>query len=161
MFCYKRRFFKVRIADYLQDHLIFLDIEATDKNSAITKIVELMDQNDIFMDADKFKTEVFQRESLGSTGIGKGVALPHARTQNVKNIIISITRLKKGIDYDSEDKQPVRLVFLLGTPLKAVGEYLKVLAKLSKLLREDKVRNLILKADTPYQIRKIFEDAED
>jgi len=151
----------VRIADYLQDHLIFLDIDAADKNSAITKIVELMDQNDVFMDADKFLNEVFQRESLGSTGIGKGVAMPHARTQNVKNIVISITRLKKGVDYDSEDKQPVRLVFLLGTPLKAVGEYLKVLAKLSKLLREDKVRSLILKAETPHQIRKIFEDAED
>ncbi len=151
----------MRIADYLQDHLIFLDIEAGDKNTAIKKIVDKMDQADVFMDADKFLNEVYQRESLGSTGIGKGVALPHARTQNVKNIIISITRLKEGIDFSSEDKQPVRLVFLLGTPLKAVGEYLKVLAKLSKLLREDKIRSQILKAEAPHQIRKIFEEAED
>ena len=151
----------MRIVDYLRDSLIFLDIEAKDKNMAIAKIVELMDKSDVFSNASKFLNEVYQRESLGSTGIGKGIALPHARTQNVKNIVISITRLKDGIDFDSEDKHPVKLIFLLGTPLKAVGEYLKVLAKLSKLLREDKIRHQLLKADTAVEIRKIFENAED
>jgi len=151
----------LRIADYLRDSLIFLDIEAQDKNTTIAKIVDLMDKNGVFSDASKFLAEVNQRESLGSTGIGKGIALPHARTQNVKDITISMTRLKDGIEFGSEDKQPVKLIFLLGTPLKAVGEYLKVLAKLSKLLREEKIRNQILKAETPVQIRKIFEDAEN
>ena len=151
----------MRIADYLRDSLIFLDIEAKDKSTTIAKIVDLMDKNDVFSDASKFLNEVYQRESLGSTGIGKGIALPHARTQNVKEITISMTRLKDGIEFGSEDKQPVKLIFLLGTPLKAVGEYLKVLAKLSKLLREEKIRSQILKAETPVQIRKIFEDAEN
>ena len=151
----------MRIADYLRDSLIFLDVEAKDKDSAIAKIVELMDKNDVFTDAKKFLNEVYQRESLGSTGIGYGIALPHARTQNVNKIVIAITRLKEGIEFGSEDKKPVKLIFLLGTPLKAVGEYLKVLAKLSKLLREDKMRNSVLKAESPVDIRKIFEDAED
>ena len=151
----------MRIADYLRDSLIFLDLETKDKRSTIAKIVDLMDKNNIFANASKFLNEVNQRESLGSTGIGKGIALPHARTQNVKDITISMTRLKEGVEFGSEDKQPVKLIFLLGTPLNAVGEYLKVLAKLSKLLRDDKIRNQILKAETPVQIRKIFEDAED
>ena len=151
----------MRIADYLRDSLIFLDLETKDKRSTIAKIVDLMDKNNIFANASKFLNEVNQRESLGSTGIGKGIALPHARTQNVKDITISMTRLKEGVEFGSEDKQPVKLIFLLGTPLNAVGEYLKVLAKLSKLLRDDKIRNQILKVETPVQIRKIFEDAED
>ncbi len=151
----------MRIADYLSDGLIFLDIEATDKDTTIAKIVELMDNNKILSDASGFLSEVNQRESLGSTGIGYGIALPHARTQNVKNIVISVTRLKNGVDFGAEDKKPVKLVFLLGTPLKAVGEYLKVLAKLSKLLRDEKIRDQILVAQTPSEIRRIFEDAEN
>ena len=151
----------MRIADYLRDSLIFLDIEADDKESAIAKIVDMMDKNKVLSDASVFLNEVYQRERLGSTGIGYGVALPHARTQNVTNIIISVTRLKEPIDFDSEDKKPVKLIFLLGTPLKAVGEYLKVLAKLSKLLRDDKIRNAILAANDPVSIRTVFENAED
>lgn len=151
----------MRLANYLRDSLIFLDIEAKDKEDAIAKIIDSMYESKTIFDLKKFLGEVNQRENLGSTGIGKGVALPHARTQNVKEIVIAATRLKAPVDFNSEDKQPVQLIFLLGTPLKAVGEYLQVLARLSKLLREDKIRKSLLKANSPVQVRKIFEDAEN
>jgi len=151
----------LRLANYLRDSLIFLDIEAKDKKDAIAKIVNLMHESKAISDPKKFLNEVNQRESLGSTGIGKGVALPHARTQNVKEIVIAVTRLKSEIEFNAEDGQPVQLIFLLGTPLKAVGEYLKVLARLSKLLHDDKVRKSLLKASSPVEVRKILEDAEN
>jgi len=151
----------LRISDYLRDSLIFLDVEAENKEKAIAKTVELMHQAQAITEPKKFLQDVMERERLGTTGIGKGVALPHARTQHVKQIVVAMTRLKKGIDFGADDKEPVRLIFLIGTPLKAVGEYLKVLAKLSKILRQDKVRKKILKAESAIEVRKILEDAEE
>jgi len=151
----------LRISDYLRDSLIFLDVEADSKDAAIAKTIELMSQSNVILDAGKFLQDVLEREKLGSTGIGKGVALPHARTAQVKQIIVAMTRLTKGVDFGSEDNEPVRLIFLIGTPLKAVGEYLKVLAKLSKILRQDKIRKKLLKAESAVEVRKILEDAEE
>jgi len=150
----------LRISDYLRDSLIFLDIDAKDKVEAIAKTVDLMHHSQAISDTAKFLEEVYERESLGSTGIGKGVALPHARTQYAKEIVITVTRLRKGVDFGAEDNEPVRLVFLLGTPHKAVGEYLKVLAKLSKILRENGTTKKLLKAKSSVEVRKIIEDAE-
>ena len=150
----------MKISNYLRSDLIFLDLDAQRKDNAIAKIVELMEKNHVLTDSGAFLNEVLQRESLGSTAIGKGVALPHARTQNVKEIVIAFARLKEGVDFEAEDREPVRLIFLLGTPLDAVGEYLKVLARLSKLLRDAKIRKGLLKAESPKEVLELFSNAE-
>lgn len=150
----------MRISDYIRNDLIYLDVEAGDKEEAIRKTVNLMKRTVTLSNAAKFLQEINQRESLGSTAIGRGVALPHARTQHVEQIIIAMTRLKEGVDFGAEDGKPVELIFTLGTPLKTVSEYLKVLANLSKLLRSDKIRKKLLKADTPLQVRQILESAD-
>lgn len=150
----------MRIIDYMRHSLIFLDIEAADKGEAISKTVELMKLKGAIKNAQKFVDAVFERESLGSTAIGKGVALPHARTQEIDLITIAMTRLQKGVDFDAGDGQPVNLIFLLGTPLKAVGEYLAVLAKLSKIIREDKTRKKLLKAQNIRDVEAVFDEVE-
>jgi nitrogen PTS system EIIA component len=150
----------LRIVDYMRDSLIFLDVEAIDKRDAIQQTIEMMRDNDAITSGDKFFQAVMEREALGSTAIGKGLALPHARTQHIEAITIALTRLKSGIDFDAVDNEPVDLIFLLGTPLKAVGEYLTVLAKLSKILKEDSTRKKILNAKTAIEIKNIFIEAE-
>jgi PTS system nitrogen regulatory IIA component len=150
----------LRITDYINENLIFLELEAKDKDSAIAAIVEKMSQTNVFDDASSFLKEVKGREQLGSTGIGKGVALPHARTQHVKNIVVAFARLKKGINFQSEDKEPVKLIFLLGTPLNSVGEYLKVLAKISKIARNDKIRKSLVKAESVDEVAEILKDED-
>lgn len=150
----------MRVIDYMSDNLILLDIEVSSKKEAITKMVEALRVAGTVSDGAKFLDAVFERESLGSTAIGKGMALPHARTQHIDKITIMMARLKEGIDFGAADGQNVRLLFLLGTPLKAVSEYLAVLAKLSKILKNDKTREKILKATTPNEIRTILEEAE-
>jgi fructose-specific phosphotransferase system IIA component len=151
----------LRVADYFKDNLIFLDLEASDKSVAISKMVHRMKLADAIDDEAKFYKEVLEREKLGSTSIGNGVALPHARTENVSEIVVAMARLREGINYDDENTLPVRLIFLLGTPLKAVGEYLKVLARLSKILKENSTRKSLLEADSATRIRQIFSQAED
>ncbi len=151
----------MRVADYLKGDLIFLDLEASDKNAAILKMVHRMKLADAIDDEAKFYKEVLEREKLGSTSIGNGVALPHARTENVSEIVVAMARLGEGIKYDNENTLPVRLIFLLGTPLKAVGEYLKLLARLSKILKDNATRKSLLEADSVTRVRQIFAKAED
>ena len=151
----------MKLLEYLSTDLIFLDLSGKDKHDVITKVVHLMKQQKAIDDEKDFLKEVFQREALGCTAIGGNVAIPHARTKTVKKIIIAFARLTPAVDFDAMDKAPVRLLFILGTPLDAVGEYLKVLAKLSKLLKEEKTRNNLLRAKNPFEVCKVLEDSED
>lgn len=150
----------LRIVDYMRDSLIFLDVDAKDKRDAIQQTIEKMRDSGAIASGEKFFQAVMEREALGSTAIGKGLALPHARTQHIDSITIALTRLKNGIDFDAVDNEKVDLIFLLGTPLKAVGEYLTVLAKLSKILKDDNTRKKILAAASALEIKNIFIEAE-
>ena len=151
----------MRLLDYMQKDLIFLDIPAENKEDAVTKIVKGMKNNGAVSDDSKFLNAVLEREHLGSTAIGKGVAVPHARTHHIDKITIAIARLENGIDFDAEDEKPVGLIFLLGTPIKSVGEYLNVLSRLSRLLKNDTVRKELFKAGSQDDILSIFKDAEN
>ncbi|RLD13088.1 PTS sugar transporter subunit IIA [candidate division KSB1 bacterium] len=144
----------------MRDTLIFLDVDAKDKQEAIRRTIDMMQASGAISSGDKFYQAVMEREALGSTAIGKGLALPHARTQYVDEIIIALTRLKSGIAFDAADGEPVELIFLLGTPIKIVGEYLSVLAKLSKIVKDDKTRKKLLKAKSAVEIKSIFVEAE-
>lgn len=150
----------MKTSEYLQEKLVLLDVAAFDKKSAIAKTVENMAVHNVLNDPAKFLEEVMQRENLGSTAIGNGVGLPHARTQNISEIVIAITRLKSAIPFSSDNGELVKLIVVIGTPLKSVGEYLKVLARLSKLLRDSSVRNSILTAKTATEIVAIIEEAD-
>ncbi len=151
----------MRLIEYMRDSLIFLDIEAENKEQAISQTVELMKDSGVISSASKFLEDVLEREKLGCTSIGKGIALPHARTSHIDQISIAMARLKNGIDFDAADAEPVNLLFLLGTPLRAVGEYLNVLSRLSRILKNDKVHKQIMEATTAVQVRKIFEETEE
>jgi len=140
----------------MQDSLIALDGEAETKDEAISKTVDLLKQSGAVANAEKFLSAVLERESLGSTAIGRGIALPHARTQYIEEITIAFMRLKEGVDFSAVDGEPVRLIFLMGTPLKKVSEYLTVLSRLSNILKDESVRKQIYKAKSPFEIRTLF-----
>ena len=151
----------MRLQEYITTDSIYLDIEAPDKNGAIAAIVEHMAKSRLLQNPEEFKKEVYERERLGSTGIGKGIAIPHARTRAVSKLIIAFARLQKGVDFGAEDDDPVRLIFLLGTPVDTVGDYLKILAKLSRLLKESTLRKQLLKAKSGEEVLDLLEEAED
>ncbi len=90
------------------------------------------------MKSDLLK-EINNRETQGGTSLGNGVAIPHARLKSLDKIVVAMARLKVGVDFDEGDREPVRLIFIVITPIDQAGEYLKVLAKLSKFLREKKL----------------------
>ncbi|MBN1543774.1 PTS sugar transporter subunit IIA [candidate division KSB1 bacterium] len=141
--------------------MIVLEPEIESKETAIALLVEKMQKAGVVSDGKKMLHEVLERERLGSTSIGKGIALPHARTQLVDEIVIALMKLQKGVVFNDDDPEPVRLIFLLGTPITAVAEYLKLLSRLSKTLKNDRIRKDLLTADSGAQIRDIFSHAED
>ena len=150
----------MRLLEYISKNSIFLDIEAHDKTEAISIIVDSMAKAHMIQNAEEFKKEVYERERLGSTGIGKGIAIPHARTRAVNRLIIAFARLRTGVDFGAEDEDPVRLIFLLGTPVDTVGDYLKILAKLSRLLKEETLRKQLLKAQSNEKVLDLLLEAE-
>ncbi len=150
----------MRISDYLQNNLITLDVEAKDKEDAIGKTVQMLEKAHVIKSGKEFFQKVMEREKLGCTAMGNGLALPHARTDHVSKIVIAFTRLKNEIDFGGEKNQSVQMIFLLGTPLSSVGEYLKILAQLSKLIKNEKTRKALMKASSAAQVIQLLADAE-
>lgn len=147
----------MRLADYLDRKLIFLDLQADSKDDAIRKIVGRMKENQAIQDEESVLEEVFSRESRGGTSLGNGVAIPHARVKTVDRIVMAMARLSEGLTFSPDDRQPVRFVFVVVTPLEKLNEYLKVLAGLAKFLKDRKLLKRLFAVDSVAAAAELFE----
>lgn len=126
----------MEIEDLLSAECVLADFRASSKKQAIQSLAKTLasykglDEREVF-------ANVLDREKLGSTGVGKGVAIPHARASGLEQIVGLFARLSTPIDFDSVDEQPVDLVFMLLAPEESSTEHLKALAKVSRLLRDE------------------------
>jgi fructose-specific phosphotransferase system IIA component len=150
----------MRLTEYLDPQAILLDLPVSGKEEAFALIAGRLADSGIIDDRERFLADVQKRERQGGTAIGRGLAIPHARTPSVERVIMAMARLQPGADFGAEDGEPVRLVFLLGTPEDRAGEYLKALGRLSKLLKENGLRRELLKASTPEAVLELLEKAE-
>lgn len=151
----------MKLSNLVRQELICLDLESTEKNDSIIEMVEVLVQKQVINDREIFLKEVSEREKFGSSGIGDGVAIPHARTEVVEEIIIAFGRSQKGIDFGSLDRKPVYLVFLIASPTKDNDLYLRTLARLSRFLREIKFRHGLLQAKTPDEVFSMLNSFEE
>ncbi len=141
----------MEISDILSQDMILPHFEADSKRGLLEKLSafvaerENLDKNSVF-------EAVLERENLGSTGYGNGVAFPHARINGLKNVIVTFARLDKGIDYDAFDDKPVDLVACLLSPEESGEDHLQALAVLSRLLKDGEVRRQIREASSAYEI---------
>jgi len=150
----------MKLADYLQQERISLQMKAKSKEEAIKELCELVKGIPEISDVEKFLQDVFEREKVQTTGIGDGVALPHARSDAAKGIFIAFGRSDEGVEFDSMDGKPVHLLFLIGTSKNSVSVYLKVLARLSRFLREEWFRKKLMSAKDAQEVLEIFREAE-
>jgi mannitol/fructose-specific phosphotransferase system IIA component (Ntr-type) len=95
---------------------------------------------------EAFFNEILDRERVSNTSLGHDVAIPHARTDQCSDIVIAVGRSEPGVDFEAKDHQPVRLIFLIGTPKQMVTDYLRVVGNLARLLRLDDLRQRLLTA---------------
>jgi len=138
----------MKVSEYLKKDFCIMDLKATEKVGAISEIATCLFDSGQVDDAKKLATDISEREILGSTGIGHGIAIPHARTTAVKNFVIGFGKSKVGIDFKSIDEQPAHLIFLMGADPKDLNLYLRLLAELSKLLMNSAFRTALLSAVT-------------
>ncbi len=148
----------MQLVDVLKENMIFLNFEAANKEEAIEKFINLLDKTGTIKEPNALKDALLEREKLGTTGIGNGIAMPHARSSAIKDLTVAFFRSEKGIDFKSMDSDPVHLVFLLLAPVTAGGPYLKLLAKISRLLRSDDFRKALLEAKDVSSVLQIIQD---
>jgi fructose-specific phosphotransferase system IIA component len=151
----------VEVKGYIREELINLDLLSERKEDAIRELARLMESTQGVIDFDLFLEDVFERERLGTTGIGDGIAIPHARTDAVDQLVIALGRSARGVEFESLDGKKVKLLFLMGTPKGSVSHYLKILAQLTRLLKEGTFRDKLLEARDKEIVVSLFREIED
>jgi len=142
----------MKVSNYLKEKYCLMNLESHTKKDAINEIAELLAAEGKLADKEKFVKDVLERENLGSTGIGNKVAIPHARTDAVRGLVIGFGRSMAGIDFQALDGDNVNLVFLMGADLGELNLYLRILAELSRLLMNASFRKTILAAKTAKEV---------
>ena len=147
------------IRELLTQDLIIDEVRSTDKRGTIREFAELLKSAGRIRNVDELISVLFERESLGSTGIGDGVAIPHGKLPYIPEMIIAFGRSKAGIDFESMDAKPVYLIFLLVTPVDKPGDHLRALARISRILKNPELRaSLKLSAGRDEILRLLSEE---
>ena len=152
----------MRLTDILDESSIVTDLRARNKTEVLKVLVEAMSKSKPDVDKQEILKVLLEREELGSTGIGDGIAIPHGKSPNLSQIISGFGLSKSGIEFDSLDGKPAYLFFLLVAPENSVGIHLKMLARISRMLKNTDFRNKLLNANTQHEIYQIIsqEDAK-
>jgi len=143
----------VKITDYLTEDLIDLHLKSTDKAQVLEELSDLLAKSDNIGDnRNVVHKALVYREKLGSTGIGKGVAVPHAKTDVIKGLTIAFGISDSKINFKSIDNEDVNIFFVFASPTRDSQTYLKVLARISRLIREVTFRKELLACKTPAEV---------
>jgi PTS system nitrogen regulatory IIA component len=151
----------LKIADLVDEESIIEDIKARDKQGVLREFADLLMKSGKYKDGDGLVRVLAAREALGSTGIGDGVAIPHAKLPGLGGIAMAFGRSKEGVDFDSLDGGPAKLFVLLLAPEDAPGEHLKALARISRMMKDGNLRDSLLKAPDKGAIRRLLSMEED
>lgn len=151
----------MKITDLLSKDAIKLNGIANSKQDAINKLVDLMAKNGNLADKEKYTQVVLKREEEGSTGIGEGIAIPHGKTDAVSRPGLSAMVINNGVEFDSLDGKPAKLLFLIAAPNTKDNVHLDVLSRLSTLLMDTEFRKSLMEAKTPEEFLRCIDIAEN
>ena len=147
------------IRDLLMTDIMIMDLDATTNNEVINEMVHNFYEHGIIDDEDMYRKDILKREAEGSTGMGDGIAIPHAHDAAVKKPAVMFARSVDGVDYNSMDGQPAHLFFMIAAPEGGDNTHLQALAALSQVLMNPDVVKALKAADTPEKVQDIFAKA--
>ena len=150
----------MKITDILKKEHIIDNLVSTDKASTLEELSSFLKNRGLVSNKETLLNALMGRELLGSTGIGENVAIPHAKISEIDQIITMFGRSIKGIEFDSLDKKPVHFIYLVLAPMNSSGQHLKVLARISRLLKNKPLRESIISATETNQIYSIIADED-
>lgn len=133
-----------------------LDLGACSKQEALDRLVDATAPSDRVADAAKFRAAILKREEMMSTGVGNGIGVPHVKIPEVRDFVMAVGRSREGIDYASQDGQPVHIVVLIGANDSQSSQFLTVVANLMQRLKAARFRQLVLEAESTDKIHELF-----
>lgn len=146
------------ISDYLDENLVTF-LHASTQKEALESLVDLLDKEGRLHDKQAFLNAILEREKIVSTGIGIGIAIPHAKLQGYEDFFIAIGIQKEdGIEWQALDGLPVRLIFMIGGPDNQQTEYLNILSMITTAIKDEERRKKLLKAKTAHEVVSVFEE---
>jgi|WetSurMetagenome_2_1015567.scaffolds.fasta_scaffold367719_2 fructose-specific phosphotransferase system IIA component len=151
---------ELSLSRILKEKYINLDLKEENKKKLLSELVDLIAQSGKLKDKKVFLNALYKREKLGSTGIGNGVAIPHTKSAEVKDFILAFARQEEGIDFGALDGEKTFLFFVLASPEVDVGSHLKVLAQISRLVKDKFIVECLKKVKTKKEILKIISNFE-
>ena len=146
----------MKIDEILKKESVIADIAGKNKLDVIKEMTERLKQNNTIKDDQALYATLMEREKLGSTGIGENVAIPHGKSDELTQIITVFARSLSGIDFESLDQKPVHFVCMVIAPAHSTGQHLKALARISRLFKNQTLREGILKAEDSNAIYSIL-----
>jgi PTS system fructose-specific IIC component len=151
----------MKVLDLLSKDFIVADLKGQGKEDVINELIDLFKEDSRVIDLEKVRDAVLEREKIMSTGVGKGFAIPHGKTNAVNDILAAFGKTNKPIEYDSLDGHPVYLVFLLVGKDNLVSKHIKLLSRISRMMNKDEFRDKLIKAKTSEEILEIFKKEEE
>jgi PTS system nitrogen regulatory IIA component len=147
----------MNIRDMLKREFIIKDLKATGKRGVLEEMAQVFTDQNGRADRETMVRVLLEREKLGSTGIGDGIAIPHGKLAGIEEILVGFGRSRTGVDFNSLDGRPVHLFFLIMAPDTSSAQYLKVLAKISRMLKDAKLRKDLLEAVSADDLYRVIE----
>lgn len=148
----------MKIIELFDESTMDLNLQGTTKDEIIDEMIEVLDQGGVLEDKEEYKKAVYEREKISSTGLGFGMAIPHAKTLAVKTARVAFGRSEKGFDFESEDGKPAHLIFMIAVTDHDSNLHLKALAVLSRNLIKDSFREKLLEAKTKAEVMAILKE---
>ncbi len=151
---------KIKIMDILSPSAIIPELSATSKRGVLEELIALLKNEGKVKDAATTVDVLIEREKLGSTGIGQGIAIPHAKSDQATHVAAAFGVSRRGVQFDALDGEPVHIVFVLVAPPDAAVLHLKALARISRLLKDKFFRQALREARTVPDILKLIREED-
>lgn len=151
----------MKITDILDEASVIQDLASTSKKGILEELSNVLVERGKLPDRDKVVEVLLEREKLGSTGIGDGIAIPHGKMKGIKGLVTSFGRSIKGVNFESIDNKPTHLFFLLVAPENSAGIHLKALARISRLLKDSGFRNRLMEASDRQDLFRIIAEEDE
>ncbi|HEY5122167.1 MAG TPA: PTS sugar transporter subunit IIA [Ignavibacteria bacterium] len=150
----------MKISDILTEKVTKIKLDAKDKTEAINKMIDLANNSGKFLDLEKVRECVFEREKLVSTGVGKGFAIPHGKSDFTADIVAAFGIMDDAIEFDSIDGEKVKFIFLLVGKDSMLNAHIKLLSRISRLMNKDDFRDRLVKAKSEADLVALFKEEE-
>ena len=144
------------LIEVMNEDLVIDELKSQRKEEVIKEIASKFKEAGVVKDENKLIESIWERERIESTAIGESIAIPHARSDTVEKLAVAFARSEKGVDFDSLDRKPVHLIFMIASPPHIKKEYLQVLARIARLCKNKKIKEALIKAKNKHEILGII-----